>query len=218
MKEYSSLYRSGAEEIVIEKSRFIGYGQGVHSEEEALEFIATVSKKHREATHNVWAYIIGETKNIQRYSDDGEPSGTAGIPVLEVLKKEDLTNSVLVVTRYFGGIKLGAGGLVRAYTKAASLAVQASEKVTKKIFVPLLLTLDYPSLGKVQNDVNTRNITHRPPVFTDKVQFEIFAPQGSEQIYKEYYTDLMMGNVLIEEKEAVYVDLLGEKILLSQEE
>lgn len=218
MKEYSSLYRSGQEEIVIEKSRFIGYGRGVHTEDEALEFIASVSKKHREATHNVWAYIIGETKNIQRYSDDGEPSGTAGIPMLEVLKKEDLTNSVLVVTRYFGGIKLGAGGLVRAYTKAAALAVQACEKVSKKVFVPLMLTFDYSLLGKVQNDLSHRNITHGHPIFTDKVQLKIFAPQGMEQAYKEYYTDLMMGNVLMEEREAVYLDLLGEKILLSQEE
>lgn len=214
MKEYSSLYQFGSDEVLIEKSRFIGHGKGVQSEEEAIAFIESVRKEYRDATHNVWAYIIGENKNIQRYSDDGEPSGTAGIPVLEVLKKEDITNAAVVVTRYFGGIKLGAGGLVRAYTKSAVLAVQAARKITKKVFVPLQLTFDYSLLGKLQNDVGNRDITHRQPVFTEKVQMEILAPQGSELEYREYYTDLLMGNVEIQEREPIYLDCVGKQILL----
>lgn len=214
MKEYSSLYQFGSDEVLIEKSRFIGHGKGVQSEEEAIAFIESVRKEYRDATHNVWAYIIGENKNIQRYSDDGEPSGTAGIPVLEVLKKEDITNAAVVVTRYFGGIKLGAGGLVRAYTKSAVLAVQAARKITKKVFVPLQLTFDYSLLGKLQNDVGNRDITHRQPVFTEKVQMEILAPQGSEREYRVYYTDLLMGNVEIQEREPIYLDCVGKQILL----
>lgn len=214
MKEYSSLYQFGSDEVLIEKSRFIGHGKGVQSEEEAIAFIESVRKEYRDATHNVWAYIIGENKNIQRYSDDGEPSGTAGIPVLEVLKKEDITNAAVVVTRYFGGIKLGAGGLVRAYTKSAVLAVQAARKITKKVFIPLQLTFDYSLLGKLQNDVGNRDITHRQPVFTEKVQMEILAPQGSEREYRVYYTDLLMGNVEIQEKEPIYLDCVGKQILL----
>lgn len=214
MKEYSSLYQFGSDEVLIEKSRFIGHGKGVQSEEEAIAFIESVRKEYRDATHNVWAYIIGENKNIQRYSDDGEPSGTAGIPVLEVLKKEDITNAAVVVTRYFGGIKLGAGGLVRAYTKSAVLAVQAARKITKKVFIPLQLTFDYSLLGKLQNDVGNRDITHRQPVFTEKVQMEILAPQGSEREYRVYYTDLLMGNVEIQEREPIYLDCVGKQILL----
>lgn len=214
MKEYSSLYQFGSDEVLIEKSRFIGHGKGVQSEEEAIAFIESVRKEYRDATHNVWAYIIGENKNIQRYSDDGEPSGTAGIPVLEVLKKEDITNAAVVVTRYFGGIKLGAGGLVRAYTKSAVLAVQAARKITKKVFIPLQLTFDYSLLGKLQNDVGNRDITHRHPVFTEKVQMEILAPQGSEREYRVYYTDLLMGNVEIQEREPIYLDCVGKQILL----
>src|SRR5699024_4890875 len=120
-----------SDEIIINKSRFIGYASPVESEKSAQEFIDTIKQKHKDATHNVFAYIIGQNKNIQRYSDDGEPSGTAGIPILEMMKKEDLTDTVIVVTRYFGGIKLGAGGLVRAYIKGAKCGLESANIVEK---------------------------------------------------------------------------------------
>lgn len=104
---YRTTFSYGEDEVIINKSRFIGYSMPINDEEEALDFIETIQQKHRDATHNVYAYVVGENSNIQRFSDDGEPSGTAGIPVLEVIKKEDLRNIVIVVTRYFGGIKLG---------------------------------------------------------------------------------------------------------------
>ena len=132
MIEYKTLAKAGSDEIIIEKSRFIGYCAPVSSEEEALEFIEKIKKKHYDATHNVFAYVVGLDNNIQRYNDDGEPSGTAGVPILEVIKKEDLRNVVIVVTRYFGGIKLGTGGLIRAYTKGAKIALDAGIIIKKK--------------------------------------------------------------------------------------
>ena len=131
MIEYKTLAKAGSDEIIIEKSRFIGYCAPVSSEEEALEFIEKIKKKHYDATHNVFAYVVGLDNNIQRYNDDGEPSGTAGVPILEVIKKEDLRNVVIVVTRYFGGIKLGTGGLIRAYTKGAKIALDAGIIIKK---------------------------------------------------------------------------------------
>lgn len=119
MNSYRTIYEYGCDEFTEERSRFIGYAKPINSEEEAVEFVDEIKKKHKDATHNVWAYTVGPTMNIQRYSDDGEPQGTAGIPALEVIKKEDLRDVVVVITRYFGGIKLGAGGLVRAYTRGA---------------------------------------------------------------------------------------------------
>lgn len=214
LKEYNTLYQPSNEEIIVERSRFIGRARAVASEEEAAEFIRTISKKHYDATHNVWAYVLGDDFGVQRYSDDGEPSGTAGIPVLEVLRKERITDSVIVVTRYFGGIKLGAGGLVRAYTKSAAAAVRASGILSKKIFLPLRITLDYSLIGKMQRDLATRQIPHRPPEFSDKVCIEIFAPPEEVENQIAYYTDLMMGNLSVEKKEARYLDFYKDQLLL----
>lgn len=214
LKEYNTLYRSSKEEILIEKSRFIGYGKGVKTENEALEFIKTISKRHYDATHNVWAYIFGENAEIQRYSDDGEPSGTAGIPVLEVLKKEGITNAVLVVTRYFGGIKLGAGGLVRAYTKCAAAAVKSSGVLCRKIFIPLRITVDYSFIGKLQRDLAARGIAHGAAEFSEKVSIDVFSPREEVENYISYYTDLMMGNISVEKKEERYLDFYCEQLLL----
>src|SRR5690606_30234976 len=114
--------------------RFIGYAMPVETEDEAVKFIEEIKTKHRDATHNVYAYVLGEDNNIQRYSDDGEPSGTAGIPALEVIKKEDLRNVAVVVTRYFGGKKLGTGGLIRAYTRGAKIGLEAGIIIDKILF------------------------------------------------------------------------------------
>lgn len=213
MKEYNTLFKEGIDEIIIEKSRFIGYGKGVESEEQAQTFIQDIKKKHYDATHNVWAYCLGESMNIQRYSDDGEPSGTAGIPTLEVLKKEGITNAVLVITRYFGGIKLGAGGLVRAYTKGATLAVQSSQISKKVIFVPLTMTIDYGLLGKFENDISNKNLPKKPWIFTDVVKMKIFVPQQEIDNYKEHFVNLAVGNVSFEQEEKVYLDFVDGRII-----
>ena len=147
---YKTVHEFGQDEVIIEKSTFIGYAKPVKTEEEAVEFINEIKKKHKDARHNVWAYTIGQNMNIQRYSDDGEPQGTAGIPTLEVIKKEDLRDVAVVVTRYFGGIKLGAGGLVRAYTKGAKIGLEAAKIIEKVMFQEVRVRIDYNQLGRVQ--------------------------------------------------------------------
>lgn len=156
------------------KSEFIGHIKRVENEEEAKEFLTEIKSMHKEATHNVYAYVIGKNMGIQRYSDDGEPQGTAGVPVLEVIKKSSITDTVIVVTRYFGGILLGAGGLVRAYSHAASLAISEGKKVEKVEGFKLQIEIDYDLLGKVQYMLNQNEWSIETIDYTDKVLISLF--------------------------------------------
>lgn len=156
------------------KSQFIGHVKRVENEEEAKSFISEIKSVHKEATHNVYAYVIGENMGIQRYSDDGEPQGTAGIPVLEVIKKNGITDTVIVVTRYFGGILLGTGGLIRAYSHAASMAVSEGRKVQKVEGIKLQIQIDYELLGKVQYMLNQKEWNIEAIDYTDKVLITLF--------------------------------------------
>src|SRR5690625_4940686 len=158
LSTYYTVKQKGAHEIHIQKSRFIGYTERVTSEEEAQSFIQTIKKKHYDATHNCSAYIIGEQDQIQKANDDGEPSGTAGIPMLEVLKKLFLKNTVIVVTRYFGGIKLGAGGLIRAYGSTTSQTIKSIGIVQRQLVKGISIKTDYTMLGKLENEI--RNSDH----------------------------------------------------------
>ncbi len=147
-KSYKTIKNEAHIEYIIKKSRFIGHIKPVTTQEEALSFIQEISKKYWDATHNVYAYIL-RNGGIKRFSDDGEPQGTAGIPSLDVLEKSGITDCVVVVTRYFGGIMLGAGGLVRAYSHSASLAVNAAEPITIAICAKLKIKCDYNFYGKL---------------------------------------------------------------------
>lgn len=144
---YLTIKNSGENELIINKSRFICYISRANSKEKADEFIKTIRKKHYNATHNCYAYIIGEDQIIQKANDDGEPSGTAGIPMLEVLRKNNLTDTVCVVTRYFGGIKLGAGGLIRAYSSSVSEAIKKVGIVQIKTMQKIIVELEYAQIG-----------------------------------------------------------------------
>lgn len=174
LNTYRTIAGFGQEEIIIEKSTFIGYAKPVETEEEALAFIQEIKKKHRDATHNVPAYVLGEQNNIQRCNDDGEPSGTAGVPVLEVIKKEDLRNVAVVVTRYFGGIKLGTGGLVRAYTKGAKIALEAAGIITKTLYQIIIVSVDYTMLGTVQNQLRLNAYDTKDIVYEDIVHLHVW--------------------------------------------
>ena len=152
LTKYYTVNKSGSAQLVIQKSRFIGYIKRVETEEAAQKFIDTIKKKHYDATHNCSAYIIGEHDQIQKANDDGEPSGTAGVPILEVLKKQNLKDTAVVVTRYFGGIKLGAGGLIRAYGSTTSKAIKATGIVQRQLvqgisIICLLYTSDAADEG-----------------------------------------------------------------------
>lgn len=150
--EYITVRQEGADEFIEKKSRFIGACRPVRTEEEALAFISAKKAKYRDAAHNVYAYILREN-GTQRFSDDGEPQGTAGIPVIETLKKAGVVDAVIVATRYFGGILLGGGGLIRAYSHTASIALAAAEKVTMRECLLFAATCDYSSYGRVQGVV-----------------------------------------------------------------
>ena len=165
--------KSAETEIVIKKSRFLSFVKRTESEDEAKAFIADIKKQHKAATHNCSAYIIGKSALIQKADDDGEPQGTAGVPILEVLKKEELYNVAVVVTRYFGGIKLGAGGLIRAYSQGASSAVQDAGKAVEVPVVPLSVTLDYTFTSKFEHFLGTTDAAIVSQNYTDKVSYII---------------------------------------------
>lgn len=153
LKNYKTLAKQGSAELIERRSRFIATVKPVVSEAEALEFIDKVRSKYYDATHNVYAYIIKEN-NICRCSDDGEPSGTAGVPVLEVIRKEDITDAAVVVTRYFGGVMLGAGGLVRAYSAACKAGIDANGIIERVLCDEVHITTDYNMYGKLQYYIN----------------------------------------------------------------
>lgn len=170
-------------EIVIKKSRFITHIKRTVSEEEAKDFIDEIKKEHKAANHNCSAYIIGKSALIQKADDDGEPQGTAGVPILEVLKKEELYNVTVVVTRYFGGIKLGGGGLIRAYSQSASAAVEAAGKVIEVPVVPLTVSLDYTFTSKFEHFLGNTEASIVSTDYTDKVTYLIHVKEkGADDI------------------------------------
>ncbi|MGL5152696.1 MAG: YigZ family protein [Clostridium sp.] len=183
---YTTIRNYGEDSFIEKKSEFIGYAKRCETEEEAKEFVQEIKNKHKQATHNCWAYVIGKNMGIQRYSDDGEPQGTAGIPILEVMKKSNITDCAVVVTRYFGGIMLGAGGLTRAYTKGASIATKAGGVVEKVDGLKLSLHLDYDLLGKVQYICGQHQWHIEDTEYTDRVIAHILCEKSiSEEIEQE---------------------------------
>lgn len=204
LKKYRTVAQFGEAEIVIEKSIFIGYAKPVGSEEEALAFIQEIKKKHRDATHNVPAYVLGEHNDIQRCNDDGEPSGTAGVPVLEVLKKEDVRDVAVVVTRYFGGIKLGTGGLVRAYTKGAKIALEAAKIITRVLYQTVIVTVDYTMLGALQNQLRLKQYDTKNVVYDEQVHLHVWVETEGVVDFKAQVTEWTNGRAVIEDGEISY--------------
>lgn len=199
LTRYKTIHSFGSDEIIINKSRFIGYAKPVSSEDEAIDFIQEIKSKHKDATHNVYAYVIGENNNIQRYSDDGEPSGTAGVPVLEVIKKEDLRNVAVVVTRYFGGIKLGAGGLVRAYTKGAKIGLDAGLIVEKVLFKIIKVRIDYTLYGKVENELLKYEYIIKDVLYDDAVNIIILCETENVEKLINFLIELTSSRMIYEE-------------------
>ncbi|WP_343344896.1 YigZ family protein [Terrisporobacter petrolearius] len=190
MSSYKTLHKFGSDEYIVEKSTFIGYAKPINTEEEAIDFVNEIKKKHKDATHNVWAYTVGENMNIQRYSDDGEPQGTAGIPTLEVIKKEDLRDVVVVVTRYFGGIKLGAGGLVRAYTKGAKIGIEAGIVIEKVKYTEVRIKIEYTQLGKIQNELMNLGFTVKDTIYSEDVEIIVYSKVEDVQSLTERMIDI----------------------------
>lgn len=176
MESYWTVRKQARRELVIRKSRFIAFVSPVSTEQEALQFVEQVKQDHREATHNVPAFIVGIERRTQRCNDDGEPSGTAGVPVLEVLKQNELTNTAVVVTRYFGGIKLGAGGLIRAYSQAAQQGVEAAGKQLMVRHIKLTVRADYNLIGIIEHEVKQFDCITGQHRFTDRAALSYWVP------------------------------------------
>lgn len=193
MEEYLVPTGFGEDEFIEKKSRFIGRVWPVETEEAALSKIQQMKKQHYDATHNCWAYIIHG--GAVRFSDDGEPGGTAGMPMLQVLQREGLHNIVCVVTRYFGGILLGAGGLVRAYTKGAKIAVDAAGKSIKRVWTVLYVPCPYSFYERVKLEIDAFGGILRSTEFGAEVDMEILFPEANAQPFLSRLTDLTSGTV-----------------------
>ena len=170
---YKTLRISSSDEFIVNKSRFIGYAAPCETEEEALAFLHRIRTKHKDATHNCYAYVIGRNAGIMRYSDDGEPGGTAGMPMMEVLKAQGVVNCCVVVTRYFGGVLLGAGGLVRAYTQGTVVALKAAQVVVMEPSQQYICEVSYPLWDKVQHAMRSLPLQLVSSEFTTAVAFTI---------------------------------------------
>lgn len=217
LSQYKTVYKGGEGEIVEKKSRFIATVVPVHSEEEALKFVEAMKKKYWNATHNCYAYVIGENHELQRYSDDGEPGGTAGKPMLDVLIGEEIHNAAIVVTRYFGGTLLGTGGLVRAYSAAAKQGLASSVIITKIPGVKLRLATDYAGLGKIQYIFGQRGIKILDSIYTDKVEIAALVPLDVLEAVKAEIREGTNGQAGMEEGEQCYfAEVSGEVLVLDE--
>ena len=181
-------------ENVISKSRFIAYIKPVSTENEAKAFIDEIKTKHKDATHNCSAYTVGPEMNIQKAHDDGEPSGTAGIPMLEILKKQEIHNVCVVVTRYFGGIKLGAGGLIRAYSGAVRDVIYDIGRVELREAIPVTVTLDYDQTGKFEYELASTTFLLREQFYTDKVSYQIDVVKNEYDAFIDFLNRITSGN------------------------
>lgn len=216
MKEiYRTVNSYGEDEIVINKSRFIGYSYPINTEDEAIDFIHLIKSKHKDATHNVYAYVVGEDSNIQRFNDDGEPSGTAGIPVLEVIKKEGLRNLVVVITRYFGGIKLGGGGLIRAYTKGAKIAIEAGTICEMTLHKKIKIILPYTLIGKIENYLVTNNYKTEEIIYKEDVEIYVYVMNSIYFEFEKEIMNLTSGNALLSNIDEIHLPTVEGRRLYS---
>lgn len=207
-KDYTTVKGYGEREIVISKSRFIAYVERAETEQEAIDFIDKIKKMHPSATHNCSCYLIGEHDHIQKANDDGEPSGTAGVPMLEVLKKQGLKDTVVVVTRYFGGIKLGGGGLIRAYGKATTEGIDAAQVVERKLHHLMRVSIDYTWLGKVENEVRNSHYTLKEIQYADAVEVFVHVLKDEEATFIEWITELTNGQATIDCIDKEFVEFI----------
>lgn len=198
--EYRTIRQDGQAQEEIKKSRFICHAKRVYSEEEARDFIAAIKKEHYKATHNCSAFIVGEKSEIKRTSDDGEPSGTAGVPMLGVMENHQLTNVCFVVTRYFGGIKLGAGGLIRAYAGSVALAIKEIGLIEIKEQAGLRLKMSYSQYQNFDNFLKAEDLTEFDTEFTDLVATTIYIDKQEKEPLEQKLIEFFNGKIQIDDQ------------------
>lgn len=204
LQKYRTIKEDNQHEVEIKKSRFICFLKRIETEEEAKAFIQQIKKDHWKANHNCSAFVLGDHHEIQRSSDDGEPSGTAGVPMLEVLKKNDLINVCAVVTRYFGGTKLGAGGLIRAYSGSVAQAIVHTGIVEGRLQQEVFVQLDYSNWGKMENFIASENLAVKDTQFTDRVVVTCMVDENQVDDFEAQVTDLLNGQVSFTTGEVTY--------------
>ncbi len=193
---YITVQRSASDEITIQKSRFIGYAKPCETEEEAQTFIQSMREKHRDAKHHCYAYIIGQNSGIMRYSDDGEPGGTAGMPMMDVLKNEKIVNCCVVVVRYFGGVLLGTGGLVRAYTQGCKIALAAAGVVRMELSETVRCRVSYPVWNQLQYTLSKMSLRVEDVTYQDAVEFSLCARKKDIDEVKDSVGNIAEGKAL----------------------
>lgn len=203
MNSYKTLEKSSSDEFVVKKSRFIGYAAPVKTNEQAVEFINQIKAKHRDATHNVYAYCLREGQ-MRRYSDDGEPQGTAGLPVLDVILKEGVTDCAVVATRYFGGILLGASGLVRAYTNTAKIALHSAEIITVALCTVASVECDYNFYGRLEPLIRAHGGVVENVDFSENVSLRFKIPNESFEKLDDEIFDKSFGKVRARREKEIF--------------
>lgn len=204
--EYRTVARAGVHETEINRSRFLCALAPAATEQEAQEFIAAVRKEHADATHNCWAYVIGADASVQKASDDGEPGGTAGVPMLQMLLRRDMRYVVAVVTRYYGGVKLGAGGLIRAYGGAVGEALDALGTRTRRRLRLATVTVDHQRAGKLQNDLRATGREVRDTRYGEAVTLAIALPEADVDAFRAWLADATAGTAAFEPGGEAYGD------------
>ncbi|TPR24233.1 YigZ family protein [Apilactobacillus micheneri] len=206
-KNYLTIKTKGSNEIDIKKSRFICNIARVQNEEEANNFIESIKLENKKATHNCYAYVIGQDDHIQRASDNGEPSGTAGVPILDAIKMIGIHNTVAVVTRYFGGIKLGAGGLIRAYSNATTKAIESVGVIEKVLQTEITINVDYKLFDQLQYHLNENDINIIDTQYTDKVSVIVAIDNHYIEAFKQDIVNLLNNRVSMVDGDEKYFEV-----------
>ncbi|MER5962266.1 YigZ family protein [Streptomyces sp. NPDC002057] len=206
-EQYRTPAREGVHETEINRSRFLCALAPVADEREAQEFVARVRREHPTATHNCFAYVLGADASVQKASDDGEPGGTAGVPMLQMLLRREMRYVVAVVTRYYGGVKLGAGGLIRAYGGAVGEALDALGTVTRQRFRLATVTVDHQRAGKLENDLRATGRAVRDVRYADAVTIEIGLPDADVPAFRAWLADVTAGTASFEPGGEAYGDV-----------
>lgn len=214
LKNMKTLYQEGNAELVVKKSKFLAVAKPVSNEQEAQAVIEALKKKYWDAAHTVFAYQIGERNEIQRYSDDGEPSGTAGIPLLDILRGQNIQNAMIAVTRYFGGTLLGTGGLVRAYGHSGAEAVRSAEVIEKNLYESLKIFTDYTSFGKIQYAALQNEHIIQKVNYTEQVEMDVLVLTDAAGSFIKEIADLTAGQARVEKGSPVYAARVSEEYVI----
>lgn len=214
LKNMKTLYQEGNAELVVKKSKFLAVAKPVSNEQEAHAIIEALKKKYWDAAHTVFAYQIGERNEIQRYSDDGEPSGTAGIPLLDILRGQNIQNAMIAVTRYFGGTLLGTGGLVRAYGHSGAEAVRSAEVIEKNLYESLKIFTDYTSFGKIQYAALQNEHIIQKVNYTEQVEMDVLVLTDAAGSFIKEIADLTAGQARVEKGSPVYAARVSEEYVI----